>query len=359
MKRRIELLTEQRKSRVSLTLMFSLIVFGVLLVSVGIAVLLAYIFAKFGWLDIGRPESLNPTSFLLFVVAVSVVVGFGIAMLVMKVPLRPVNYLITQMNRLAAGDFKVRLVFGKMVSSYPAFCEVRDSFNKMAEELEGAQMLRTDFINNFSHEFKTPIVSIAGFAKLLQKANLTEQQRAEYIDIIEEESRRLADMATNVLNLTKVENQTILTEVTAFNLSEQVRSCVLLLESKWRQKETVFALDFDEYTVRANEELLKQVFINLIDNAVKFSPRGGKVDVRIAQSDKLLSVSITNAGEIPPADQKRIFNKFYQGDTSHSGEGNGVGLAIVKKVVELHGGSVLVASEEGNTTFTVLLPRDA
>lgn len=151
----------------------------------------------------------------------------------------------------------------------------------MAEELENTQMLRSDFINNFSHEFKTPIVSIAGFAKLLRRGNLTDAQKEEYLAIIEEESLRLAAMATNVMNLTKVENQTILTDLTTFNLSEQIRACVLLLEEKWSRKELDLDLEFPEYTIRANEELLKQVWINLLDNAIKYSPNYGEIGVRI------------------------------------------------------------------------------
>lgn len=136
--------------------------------------------------------------------------------------------MIDGINNLAAGNFRVRLKFGWPITNHPAFAKLSDSFNKMAEDLEHTEMLRSDFINNFSHEFKTPIVSIAGFAKLLKRSNLTEAQRAEYLNVIEEESMRLSQMATNVLNLTKVENQSILTDVSRYNLSEQLRSCILL-----------------------------------------------------------------------------------------------------------------------------------
>ena len=227
----------------------------------------------------------------------------------------------------------------------------------MAEDLENTEMLRSDFINNFSHEFKTPIVSISGFAKLLKHGDLTEEQKAEYIGIIAEESSRLASMATNVLNLTKVENQTILTGQTTFNLSEQIRGCILLLESKWSAKNIEFHIDFDEYDVYANEEMLKQVWINLIDNAVKFSPDYGIVSVGISENNGLITVSVTNSGtDIPTESIDRIFNKFYQADESHSSEGNGIGLAIVKQAVKLHGGTVAADSRKGRTTFTVMLP---
>jgi signal transduction histidine kinase len=219
-------------------------------------------------------------------------------------------------------------------------------------------MLRSDFINNFSHEFKTPIVSIAGFTKLLRKGNLSQPQKEEYLAIIETESLRLSQMATNVLNLTKVENQTILTDVTEYNLSEQIRSCILLLSEKWEEKEIDYVLDFREYSIHANEELLKQVWINLLGNAVKFSPHGGTIEVRITEQPDTMTVSVMNTGStIAPEQQAKIFRKFYQADESHAAEGNGIGLAIVKRVVELHEGTVSVASGNGRTTFTVVLPK--
>jgi len=228
----------------------------------------------------------------------------------------------------------------------------------MAQELENTEMLRSDFINNFSHEFKTPIVSIAGFAKLLRRGNLTDVQREEYLQIIEEESLRLSAMATNVLNLTKYENQTILTEIAQYNLSEQLRSCILELETKWSKKRIDFSLDFAEYDIAANREMLRQVWINLIDNAIKFSDPGQMVHITIHPGGGTYEVAVTNFGpDIPPEQRERIFNKFYQADESHAGEGNGIGLALVKWITRLHGGSVAVECEDGATTFTVTLPQ--
>lgn len=220
-------------------------------------------------------------------------------------------------------------------------------------------MLRSDFINNFSHEFKTPIVSITGFAKLLKRGNLTPEQQQEYLDIIEMESLRLAAMATNVLDMTKVENQTILTDTTAFNLSEQLRSCILmLLEGKWKAKAIDFSVEFDEHSIMGDQELLQHVWINLLDNAIKFSPENGTVAVTAREQPHTLEVSISNQGpQIPEEKLSKIFNKFYQGDESHSAEGNGIGLALVKQIVQLHEGNVTVVSESNLTTFTVVLPK--
>lgn len=347
----------RHQNRFALPLLFSAAIFGILLVSVLVAGITVYILAYFHLLPGSGVEKLETAYLLLLMAFISTVVGTVISIFVMKLPLKPITRMITQMNRLAAGDFNARLHFGKPLGSHPSFAEAAESFNKMAEELGNTEMLRADFINNFSHEFKTPIVSIAGFARVLKRGNLTEQQKEEYIDVIEEESLRLAAMATNVLDLTKVENQKILADVTRYNLSEQIRSCVLLLENKWTRKELDFDLEFGEYDVRANEELLKQVWINLLDNAVKFSPAGGTVTVRIVQMQRDVTVGITNSGnEISAEDRERIFNKFYQADKSHAAEGNGIGLAIAKQVTQLHRGSITAENGDGTVTFRVILP---
>lgn len=346
------------KHRWSLTLLYSTAFFLIQLAAVLITAALSFLLTKLGVLDnLGIPRN-SGFAMLIVMLLISVLVGSLVAIGTVKIPLRPFNRLINNINRLAAGDFTARMHYGKAIGDNPVFQELSESFNAMAEELENTQMLRSDFINNFSHEFKTPIVSIAGFAKLLRRGNLTDAQKEEYLAIIEEESLRLAAMATNVMNLTKVENQTILTDLTTFNLSEQIRACVLLLEEKWSRKELDLDLEFPEYTICANEELLKQVWINLLDNAIKFSDPNGTVSVDISDGSECLSISVSNHGKDIPKDRiAHIFNKFYQADESHSSEGNGIGLAVVKKVCELHGGAVSAKSESGTTTFTVVLPK--
>ncbi|MBQ9745323.1 MAG: HAMP domain-containing histidine kinase [Clostridia bacterium] len=346
----------EKTHRFSLSLIFGMFVFAVLLIAMAFAVFAVWLLGKLGVITGGLEDS-GMTFIVLLISVISIIIGSGMSLLLGKIPLKPINDLVNHMNRLAAGDFSARLKFSGAWKSYPAFDEMSASFNKLAEELENTEMLRGDFINNFSHEFKTPIVSIAGLAKLVNKGNLTEEQRARYLTAIEEESLRLASMATNVLNLTKVENQTILSDMSVYNLSEQIRSCVLLLENKWSHKNLELALDFDEHEIEANEELLKEVWINLLDNAVKFSPRCGTVSVSIEESIGKISVTVSNTGsEISEENQRKIWNKFYQADESHASEGNGVGLAIVKRVVELHGGAIFVKSGDGITSFTVDLP---
>ena len=348
----------KKNQHFGLLLMFVLVVFLALLINTTVTLEAVYLLERNEVISIiGVPADQMGRLTLLYA-AFSVPVGILVTVIATKFPLKPIRNLIDSMDRLASGDFKTRVNVGPIMKRYPSFVVVSESFNKMAEQLENTEMLRSDFINNFSHEFKTPIVSIAGFAKLLRRGNLPPEEQQEYLKIIEEESMRLSYMATNVLNLTKVENQTILSDISEYNLSEQIRSCILLLENKWGKKDLELQLEFGEHTIRANEEQLKQVWINLLDNAIKFAPEGHTVQVSITEQGNKLTVSVRNTGsEIAPEHQKKIFHKFYQADESHSTQGNGVGLAIVKRITELHGGQVRVSSAKDVTTFTVELPK--
>lgn len=348
---------KEKTSRTSLTLAFSIFVFVILLAAIALTALGLWVLTKAGVIvDVDGDLQLGPV--ILFMSLISLIIGGATTFFTSRFPLKPVNEIINKINRLAAGDFKTRLKFGNTMSAHPVVKELTLSFNTMAEELENTELLRNDFINSFSHEFKTPIVSIAGLANLIEAGNLTEEERIQYARAIREESMRLSSMASNILNLTNVENQKILTDVSRFNLSEQVRSAVLLLEEKWTSKNIDLQLDFDEFMIEANEEMLKQVWINLIDNAVKFVPRCGTVELEISEAGDKLCVKIRNTGsEIPYDKQDKIFNKFYQADESHATQGNGIGLAIVKRIVELHNGRVSVSSGNGITSFVVVLPK--
>ena len=345
-----------RKGKLALALLISGIVFIAIMVVILLTIGVVYGLAQLGVIE--NADGQGSPEFLRFFIYASLVIGFLLAFLTGKITLRPIKRLVNQLDRLANGDFKARLHFGRPIGAHPTFKQVENSFNRAAQELEHTEMLRSDFINNFSHEFKTPIVSIAGFAKLLRRGNLTEKQKEEYLEVIEEESLRLSAMANNVLSLTRVESQTILTDVTRFNLSEQIRGAALLLAEKWTPKNISMEMQFGEQLISANEELLKQVWINLLDNAIKFSRPNGTVFVDISEEGAWITVSVANQGKDIPKDRiTHIFNKFYQADESHFSEGNGIGLAVVKKVCELHNGRVFAKSEDGTTTFTVLLPK--
>ena len=348
---------QERTKRFSLVVLLAIVCFIVLLVAVLLAFGLVFLLIRLNVFE-GVPEEIRMGNIVLILILTSAVMGWVLVMLLGKFPLMPINKLVDGLNSLAAGNFKTRISYKEPLGNFQAFREISESFNTLARELENTEMLRSDFINNFSHEFKTPIVSIAGFAKLLKKGNLSEAQKRQYLEAIEEESMRLAYMATNVLNMKKIENLEILTDITSFNLSEQIRFAVLLLEEKWTKKNVDLQLDFDEYMIEANEELLKQVWINLIDNAVKFVPRCGTVELEVIEAGANLCVRVTNTGsEVPPDKQEKIFHKFYQADESHATKGNGIGLAIVKRIVDLHKGDVTVKSGDGVTTFCVILPK--
>lgn len=349
---------EDKKRRKAITWTVLLYIIGIMVISVVLSFIIVSLLLHFRVINMESSGERNQHTMLLITTAIELLTGFIVINLSGRMLLNYINKFINRMNHLASGDFKVRFQTQGILGRHPTIREIEGSFNNMAEELENTQILRKEFINNFSHEFKTPIVSIAGFTKLLKHGNLSVEQQEEYLDIIEEESLRLAAMATNVLNMTKVENQVILTEVTKFNLSEQIRSSILLLENAWTKKNIEFSLEFEEYQICANEELLKQVWINLLDNAIKFSQEYGLIEVKISDGDTTYKVAITNYGEeIPEKSKKKIFEKFYQADESHAQEGNGIGLAIVKKVIELHNGEVEVSCRNGVTTFFVTIPK--
>ncbi len=268
---------------------------------------------------------------------------------------RPINDVIHAMDRVSQGDFTARVDEEGTVGDMAALTH---SFNEMTQELSSIEMFRKDFINNFSHEFKTPIVSIRGFAKQLERDDLTDEQRKEYTSIIITESERLANMSSNILLLTKLENQQIVTDKVEYALDEQLRNAILLLEKQWTAKDIDLMPNLDEVTYVGNEEMMSHIWVNLIGNAIKFSPQGGLLEINCAKVNGVVEVVIRDHGEgMDEATQKRIFEKFYQGDSAHATEGNGLGLSLVKRIVDLCGGTVEVESELGEgTAFTVRLP---
>lgn len=330
-----------------LSLLFAFVVFLILLCTMGFVFFGIQVLAHGGVLD---PAEFKKVPLVAFCIA-SITVGTVIAAVFSKRPLRPLREIMNATDKIAAGDYSVRI----NLRGPEEFRRLSSKFNHMAEELGSVELLRDDFVNNFSHEFKTPIVSIRGFAKALKWEDLSEREREEYLDIIIDESNRLSELATNVLYLSKIEKQSILTDKRKFNVSEQVRLVIALLDKKFTEKDLQIVFDCQEYFITGNEEMLKQVWINLLDNAIKFSPVNGVITVSISQNEECTGISVSNEGTgIKPEVQTHIFDKFYQGDSSHSTKGNGLGLSIVKKIVDLHGGKITVVSDT-DTTFTVVL----
>lgn len=290
------------------------------------------------------------------VLLISILSGAAIAVGLSKIFVSPMMKLGDAMRKVAGGDFSVRL---DCTSKIRDVREVYGSFNTMVKELGNTETLQTDFVSNVSHEFKTPINAIEGYASLLQDSQLTDEQKNAYIDKIIFNTRRLSDLVGNILLLSKVNNQTISLKASTFRLDEQVRQSILALESKWEKKEIEFDIDLDEIEYTGYENLLSHVWLNLIDNAVKFSPQNGQIRIRLKQLAGSVTFSIWDNGlPIPEADIDRIFNKFYQGDNSHAAEGNGLGLALVRKIVAAEQGTINVTSSEAaGTEFVVALPN--
>ena len=283
-------------------------------------------------------------------------IGTCAAAVFTKWVLLPLNEMIHATKRISKGDFKIHIQ--ETFHERSDFGILQRSFNHMASELDGIEMFRNDFINNFSHEFKTPIVSIQGFAHQLKAGGLSPKEEQEYIRIIADESDRLAKMSTNILLLSKLENQAIVTDKTEFWLDEQIRTCLVLLEKQWGPKDIELNLELDEVKYYFNENMLSQVWLNLFGNAIKFTPAGGTVSCSLTAHDTFITVSVHDTGIGMDENTKHhIFDKFYQGETSHTGDGNGIGLNIVSRILYLCGGTVSVESEiENGSTFTVTLP---
>ena len=270
--------------------------------------------------------------------------------------LKPIESLMKATKQVAKGDFAVRVPSENLVGELK---ELTDSFNAMTEELGNTEIFRSDFIRDFSHEFKTPIVSLSGFAKQLKNPELSREEFLQYCDIIISESDRLSKMSSNILLLSKFENQQIVSDKRKFSLDEQLRDCMLLLEKEWTDKELELELDLDSVFVEQNEEMLRQIWINLFSNAVKFTPRGGWIRVSLTDREDTIAVAVQDNGiGMTENEKKHIFDKCYQADPSHSGSGNGLGLCIVKRVCTLCGGSISVSSRPGEgSCFTVTLPK--
>ena len=261
------------------------------------------------------------------------------------------------MQKVADGDYTVRLDAEK---DQP-FRELYRNFNTMAEELGGVEMLKNDFINGYAHELRTPITSINGFAEMLlnDDGTLSREEKRSYLEIIASESRRLADLAGNSLLMSRLDTQKIIPDKKPFSLDEQLRRCSILLSKQWTEKELDMTMDLDEAVYVGDYDLMQHLWINLLTNAVKYTPKGGSITVTLKNEEKFIAVSVADTGKgIPPEDRERIFDKYYQTDKSHSKRGLGLGLAICKRIVQLCNGSLTVESDVGvGSTFTVKLPK--
>ena len=328
-----------------------LYVFSCMTISSLVTMLVYFLIRQTGWV---RPFIITRLMSPIWMVCISSFFGTLVAGWFCKYYLGPIIQLSQAAKLVAKGDFTVRLP----EESQDEMNELIHSFNSMTKDLGSIEMFRTDFINSFSHEFKTPIVSIRGFARQLQRDDLTEEQRREYATIIADESQRLVDLATKILMLSKLDNQQIVTEKSDFRLDEQLRTCILLMEKQWSSKKLSLDIELEDVQCRANAEMLSQAWGNLLSNAIKFTPTGGSIGIYLRKEDNSAIVQIRDSGIGMSKDvQAHIFEKFYQGDASHYPEGNGLGLPMVKRIIDLSDGTIQVESEEGKgSTFTIALP---
>ncbi len=273
---------------------------------------------------------------------------------------RPVQRITKAAEQMMQGDFSVRIEPIKGFGGGEKFNEIIRCFNRMAEELSGVETLRTDFVANVSHEMKTPLAVMQNFGTLLQTPGLTEEKRLEYAKGVTDGARRLASMMTNMLKLNRLENQQIYPKVTQFDLYDQLCECLLQFEDVWERRNIEIDTDLEEgVSVTADQELLTLVWNNLLSNAFKFTEDGGVVTLKLKSTEHHVIVTVADTGcGMSPEVGVHIFDKFYQGDTSHATEGNGLGLALVKRVIDIMQGEIRVDSIQGQgTEFMVKIPK--
>lgn len=292
-----------------------------------------------------------------YAIIAGIVAGVITLIFVSKMVARPIVSLNAAMKKVSQGDFTPKL--DSHSSGIHEIRESYESFNRMTKELASTEILQTDFVSNVSHEFKTPINAIEGYTMLLQDTVVSEEQN-EYVEKILYNTKRLSELVGSILLLSKLENKGIQNRFEFFCLDEQIRKAIVSLEHKWTAKNIEFDADMETIVYRGNESLLYHVFANLIDNAIKFNREGGKITVRLEKRETSIVFSVSDEGPgIDDNAKNHIFDKFYQANNSHSGEGNGLGLALVKRILDIHKGSIEVNNNEDGIgcTFTVTLPR--
>ena len=333
-----------------IAVLFSALVFLILLLTMGLTGLITVLVSESNFID-APPKELT----LLLFDVISIIVGTILSHTVGKRPLNVIREIDDATKEVVKGNFTVRLNEDIVAEELHSMAH---NFNTMVRELSNTEILRKDFIENVSHEFQTPLSAIEGYAALLQNQSLTTQKRQEYAARILVNARRLSDLSGNILLLSRLEHQELEIQKETYALDEQIREAILLFETKWTQKELCLEVDLSAIRYKGNKELLMQVWQNLIGNAVKFVAQKGEIRItlRIEKNDVIVTVADNGIG-MSEAVQKRIYEKFYQADTSRTGIGNGLGLALAKRIVDLHDGTLTVASAEGKgTMFTVTLP---
>ncbi len=296
-------------------------------------------------------------SLVLAFVLASAIIAMPIMFLITRSLTKITNYVNENIDKIANGDYTIKL---NHITKNPHINNSIDNFNKMVEQLNSVKILKNDFISGFSHEFKTPIVSIKGYAELLLEEDSLQEEQKEYLKIIVDESRRLSKLSENVMMLASLDSQTIITNKKVFSLDGEIENCVLLLDGKLKRKKIDLTLDLDDISIESDPDLVKQIWINLLNNSIKFVGEGGKIFISLKTDEngdvvfKIVDDGIGMSKET----QKHIFDKFYQGDKSHYKKGIGLGLTIVRRILEIIGGEIECESEvHKGTTMSVKLKK--
>ncbi len=337
----------QKDRRLGLTAKFILVVILTVLCSI----VLSYVSCSLLKLII---PFLNKVPFVIQLLIFSLAIAFLAALFITRFYIVPIQKLRQGMQQVADGNFDIQL---ESKNSSSELQEVIVGFNMMVNELKSTEIIQSDFVSNVSHEFKTPINAIEGYATLLQNYGSTDKCEGEYVDKILFNTKRLSALVSNVLLMSKIDNQSLQHQKTLFDISEQIREELLALEPAWTEKDIEFDVDLDDTQYVGYANLMRHVWSNLIGNAVKFSPQGGEIRISLHKTNNTLVFTVEDQGTgITEEAQKHIFDKFYQGDTSHKNEGNGLGLALVKRIVALSDGEIRAENRsEGGCRFVVTL----
>lgn len=338
------------KHTLKTAVLFSVLIFLILMVTMFLNVFLTIFLFRTGTSE-SQPHEVS----LIVFAVVSVIVGMIFSRIAARRPISTIVEISDATKAIAKGNFDIELNEDIRITEIQTMAH---NFNLMTRELASTEMLRNDFIENVSHEFKTPLSAIEGYVTLLQQKELSEEKRREYTDRILFNSKRLSALTGNILLLSRLENQEIAIKKESYSLDEQLREIILMYEPQWSKKELDLDIDLDSVICHGNKDLLAQVWQNLIGNAIKFVSDGGRIRILLRQKQNAIEISVADNGLGMSEDvMNRIYEKFYQGDTSRSSSGNGLGLTLAKRIIVLHDGTISASSKEGKgTAFTVTIP---
>ncbi len=333
-----------------------LLVFNIMVSSAIIMGALIYLSSKAGIISV--KGNFGPLGTVVIMLLTSVILGTIIGCIFGCKLIKPVLEMSAATKKISQGDFTVRIDHTIYKDDDSEISQLIDNFNSMVEKLSKIETLRSDFIANVSHEFKTPLATIQGYVTLLDDDTLTKNERKNYIKIIYEATAKLTTLTSNILKISKLDNQEVKIEIKEYNLIEQIREVIILDEALWEEKNITFDLTFPEIKIVSDEELLKHIWLNILSNAIKYSNQDGKIEIYASSDDEKIIVTFVDHGiGMSEETLSHMFEKFYQGDTSHSKEGSGLGLALVQKILKLLKGTIEVKSELNvGTTVIITLP---